>query len=165
MCVKSYMHPKAPTIKSSLRPRLLLLLLPESKKTDTSNLDDLESDTRNITLSLSSSTETGDKDLVVLVGEVQTTVVGDESGDLLAVLDELNSDTLSDSRVGLLGLNADLLQNDTLSVGRATSGGGLVELAESSLLVVLVGPSVLPSRGTELSSGLQTPRLVATHCG
>lgn len=79
------MHPKAPTIKSSLRPRLLpimevstaadkepqpnsLLLLPESKKTDTSNLDDLESDTRNITLSLSSSTETGDKNLVVLVG-------------------------------------------------------------------------------------------------
>lgn len=45
-----------------------LLLLPESKKTDTSNLDDLESDTRNITLSLSSSTETGDEDLVVLVG-------------------------------------------------------------------------------------------------
>lgn len=159
------MHPQASTIKNSLRPRLLLLLLPESKKTDTSNLDDLESDTRNITLGLSSSTETGDEDLVVLVGEVQTSVVGDESGDLLAVLDELNSNTLSDSRVGLLGLNTDFLQNDTLGVGRTTGGGGLVELAESSLLVVLVGPSVLPSRSTELSSGLQTPRLVATHCG
>ena len=85
-----------------------LLLLPEGKETDTGDLDDLESDTRNITLCLSSSSETGDQDLVVLIGEVETTVVGDESGDLLSVLDELDSDTLSDGRVGLLGLDTDL---------------------------------------------------------
>jgi len=64
--------------------------------------------TRNITLSLSSSTESRDQDLVVLVDKVQTTVIGDESGDLLSVLDELDSDTLSDGRVGLLGLDSDL---------------------------------------------------------
>jgi hypothetical protein len=66
--------------------------------------------TRNITLSLSSSTESGDQDLVVLVDKVQTTVIGDESGDLLSVLDELDSDTLSDGGVGLLGLNTDLYE-------------------------------------------------------
>ena len=64
--------------------------------------------TGNITLSLSSSTESGDQNLVVLVDKVQTTVIGDESGDLLSVLDELDTDTLSDGGVGLLGLNTDL---------------------------------------------------------
>jgi len=93
-----------------------LLLLPEGKETDTSDLDDLESDTRNITLCLSSSSETGDQDLVVLIGEVETTVVGDESGDLLAVLDELDSDTLSDSRVRLLGLDTDLWVSGVLII-------------------------------------------------
>lgn len=48
-----------------------------------------------------------------------------ESSDLLAVLDELDLDTLADSGVGLLGLNTDLLQDDTLGVGSTTEGRGL----------------------------------------
>ena len=56
---------------------LLLLLLPQSGETDTGNLDDLEADTGNITLGLALTTETGQENLVVLVDEVQATVIGD----------------------------------------------------------------------------------------
>jgi hypothetical protein len=43
----------------SLRTGLLLLLLPESEKGDTGDLHNLETDTRNITLGFTLTTETG----------------------------------------------------------------------------------------------------------
>ena len=52
-----------------------LLLLPQSKKADTGHLDDLEADTRNITLGLATTTEARDEHLVVLVDKVQATVI------------------------------------------------------------------------------------------
>lgn len=58
-----------------LRSWLLLLLLPQSGKTNTGDLDDLEADTWNISLGLALATETGKQDLVVLVDEVQATIV------------------------------------------------------------------------------------------
>lgn len=59
-----------------LRTGLLLLLLPQGEQTDTRNLDDLESHTGDITLGLALTTETSQEHLVVLVHEVQATVVG-----------------------------------------------------------------------------------------
>jgi hypothetical protein len=66
--------PKKP---APLRAGLLLLLLPQRRQTDTGDLHDLESNTGNITLRLSLTTETSEEDLIVLVDEVETTIVGD----------------------------------------------------------------------------------------
>jgi hypothetical protein len=52
-----------------------LLLFPQSKETHTGHLHHLESNTRNITLGLTTATETGDEDFVVLIDKVETTVV------------------------------------------------------------------------------------------
>lgn len=60
-----------------LRTGLLLLFFPQGKQTDTGNLDDLETNTGDITLGLALATETSDEDFVVLVHEVQATVIGD----------------------------------------------------------------------------------------
>ena len=71
-------------------------------------LDDLEPDSGNITDGVTLSTKACDKDFVVFFDKVEATVVGDESGDLLSVLDELDTNTLTDGGVGLLGLDTDL---------------------------------------------------------
>lgn len=64
-----------------------------------------------------------------------------ESGDLLSVFDELDPDTLSDGRVGLLGLDTDFLEDNSLSVGRTTEGRGLEGGSEKPLLEGLIGPA------------------------
>ena len=73
----SYTHSIDVSISNAIRLHGIahLLLLPERQETDTRDLNDLEADTGNITLSLTPATETGDQDLVVLVDEVQATIV------------------------------------------------------------------------------------------
>jgi len=85
---------------------LLLLLLEQSEKADTRHLGNLEADTGNITLGVTGATETSDENFVVFLEEVKATIAGHEGSDLLAVLDELDTDRLTNGRVRLLGLNS-----------------------------------------------------------
>jgi len=86
-----------------------------------------------------------------------------ESSDLLSVLDELDTNTLSDSGVGLLGLDTDLLKDDALGVGGTTEGRGLESGTESTLLVSKIGPALVLTVKAQLASGVQSSWLALTH--
>lgn len=86
-----------------------------------------------------------------------------ESGDLLAVLDQLDTDTLPNGGVGLLGLDTDLLEDDALGVGGATEGRGLERSAQGTLLVTVISPSLLAAGVAQLARGVETSRLALSH--
>ena len=117
-------------------------MTPKCAETTSSDFDNLESDSWQITLSVSGSTETSHEDVVVLIDETHTTISWDVSGNSLVVLLQLNSHTLSDGGVWLLGLDGDLLDDDTGSVGSLTEW--LLPLGSGVLLLITqIGPSVI----------------------
>ena len=99
---------------------LFLLSRPKGEKTASGNLDNLESNTGKISLSMSRSTETSYEDLVIFINERHTTISWDVGSDSLVVFLKLNSDALSDGRIWLLSLDGDFLDDDTGSMGRLT---------------------------------------------
>merc|ERR550534_1603179 len=125
-----------------LRTWSLLLSTEESIEGDIGHLDDLESDSGNISDGVTLSTETSNQHLIVLLNKVETTVIGDESSDLLSILNKLYSDTLSDSRVRLLSFYTNLLKNNSLSVGSSSERIGLISCSQICLLVILISPTV-----------------------
>ena len=96
---------------------LFLLSRPKREKTASGNLNNLESHTGKISLGMSRSTETGNKDLVVFINERHTTISWDVSGDSLMVLFQLNSNALSDGRIRLFGFDSNLLNDNTSGMG------------------------------------------------
>lgn len=90
---------------------------------------------------MTGSTETSNENFIILIDESHTTISRNEAGDSFVVLLELNSHTLSDGRVGLLGLDGDLLDDDTGSVRCTLEGlsplGDLISLVE-----VVISPSI-----------------------
>ena len=120
---------------------LILLSHPEGTETTSSDFNDLESYTGQITLSVSRSTETGNKDLIVLIDEGHTTISWNVGGDSLVVLLELDSNALSDSGVRLLSLNSNLLDNNTGGMG--SIGERFLPFRSRVLLFVTeIGPPV-----------------------
>ena len=58
------------------------------------------------------SSKASNQHLIVFLNEVETTIIGYKCSDLLPILDQLNTDALSDGRVGLFSLNASALREE-----------------------------------------------------
>ena len=134
--------------KVGLTMRLLLLAAEQSEQRGLGHADDLETDSGNISHSVTGTTETGNEHLVVLIDKVQTTIARDEGGDLLTILDQLHTDALTNGRVGLLSLNSPtheltiandihLLKNNSLGHGGSSKDVSLDGRHVVSLLVSL----------------------------
>uniref|UniRef100_A0A8C5C895 Uncharacterized protein n=1 Tax=Gadus morhua TaxID=8049 RepID=A0A8C5C895_GADMO len=136
----------------------------QSQQGDVGHLHHLEADTGDVSHGVALTTEPGHQDLHIHLNEVQTTVIRDEGGDLLAVLDELHPHTLPDGRVRLLGLNTTGKRNKTSLVTitmrlPSSEGVGLERSAQVSLFVLLVVPLLLPTVVPQLPGCTQTATL------
>ena len=96
---------------------LFLLSRPEGEESASGDLDDLESDSWDISLGVTRSTESGDEDLIIFLNETHTTISGHVSCDSLIILLKLNSHALSHGWIWLFGFDSNLLDDDTSGVG------------------------------------------------
>ena len=94
---------------------------------------------------MTASTETGNKNLVVLIDEGHATILGHVASNSFVVLFELHSHTLTDGGVRLLSLDTNLLDDDAGSLGGTSER--LLPLGDSvSLHERLLSPSLRENR-------------------
>ena len=134
---------------------LVFLSGPEGKEGSIGDLHDLESDSWNISNSMSWSSESRDEYFIIIIDESQGPILRDESSNFLVVLSKLDSDALSDGGVRLFGLDGDFLNNNSWSLGGVLERK-LPDVPEMSFLVFKIGPSVQSSGVSELSGGSNT---------
>lgn len=143
-------------LQATLRPGLLFLASEERKKTDTTDLHDLEPNTRDVTNGMTRSAETGDEDLVVLFNEIQTTIARDERGDFLTIFDQLDTARLTNGGIRLLRFNADPLKNNSLRMGGTIERICFQRRRAVFARVPLVMPFLFTAMSPQLASALDS---------
>uniref|UniRef100_A0A5F7ZRS4 Uncharacterized protein n=1 Tax=Macaca mulatta TaxID=9544 RepID=A0A5F7ZRS4_MACMU len=121
--------------------------------------DNLKADSRNITNSMTFATRSSNQNFIIFLNKVQATVVGYKGCDFLAVLDQLDPDTLPNGRICLCGFNSYFSQHDSFCMRSTSKRVGLQGCAQMGFLVLFIMPLLVSSVTTELPSSTKSMTL------
>uniref|UniRef100_A0A8C8Y8N1 Uncharacterized protein n=1 Tax=Panthera leo TaxID=9689 RepID=A0A8C8Y8N1_PANLE len=129
------------------------------KERDVGYFDDLKANSRKVTNSMTFATKSRNQNLTVFLNKIQTTIIGYKGGDFLAILDQLDSDTLPDGRIWPFGFNPYFFQHNSFCMGRASKMVGLQDSAQIGFLGLFIVPLLISSVATELPGSMKTTTL------
>uniref|UniRef100_A0A8C7A1Z4 Uncharacterized protein n=1 Tax=Neovison vison TaxID=452646 RepID=A0A8C7A1Z4_NEOVI len=122
---------------------------------DIGYFDNLKANSRNVTNSMTFATKSN-----TYLNKIQTTIIGYKGCDFLAILDQLDPDTLPDGRIWLLGFNPSKTQtHNSFCMGSASKRVGLQGCAQVGFLVLLIMPLLISSVAAELPGSTETATL------
>uniref|UniRef100_A0A7N4PFY8 Uncharacterized protein n=1 Tax=Sarcophilus harrisii TaxID=9305 RepID=A0A7N4PFY8_SARHA len=121
------------------------------QKGNIGNFYNLEADSGNVTNSMTFSTKSSNQDFIKYLNKIQAAIIRNKGSDFFAILNQLDSHTLPDGRIGLL--------DNPFCMGCPTKRISLQGSAQMSFLVLLVMPLLISSVAAELSSCTKTTAL------
>lgn len=107
---------------------------------------------------MASAAKSSDEYFVVLVDIIETPVSRHKGGNLFPVLNQLHAHAFPDSRVRLLGFNANFLENDAFCVRCTPKGLGVLRNVVR-FGISLVRPLLRATVRSELAASAQSVRL------
>uniref|UniRef100_A0A8D2JM33 Uncharacterized protein n=1 Tax=Sciurus vulgaris TaxID=55149 RepID=A0A8D2JM33_SCIVU len=113
------------------------------------------------------STKSSNQNFLILFNKVQATfieykkatIIRYKSCDFLAILDQLDPDTLPDGRIWLFGFNPYFFQYNSLCMGSTTKRVVLQDCAQMGFLLLLIMPLLVLLLTTEFPGSTKTATL------
>uniref|UniRef100_A0A8C8XFP7 Uncharacterized protein n=1 Tax=Panthera leo TaxID=9689 RepID=A0A8C8XFP7_PANLE len=92
--------------------------------------DNVRAKSRNVTDRVTFVTKSTNRNIIIFLRKIQTTIIGHKGCDFLAILNQLDPVTLPDGRIWLFGFSPYFFQHNFLCVGSTSKSIGLQGCAQ-----------------------------------